>query len=162
METGEDTVSTAPEIQQGSELVGYSKILVATDGSACSALAGRHAIYLAEKLGAELFVLYAVDVARAFHLGIHYGEAVVELERFGKEATVRVREMAEKSGVRCEERVVSGRPHDAIIKASEEIGADLVVVGSTGMTSVERVLIGSESEKVLRYSKRPVLLVRDP
>ena len=69
--------------------------------------------------------------------------------------------MAEKRGVRCKERVVSGRPHDAIIAASEQIGADLVVVGSTGMTSVERVLIGSESEKVLRYCKRPVLLVRD-
>jgi nucleotide-binding universal stress UspA family protein len=107
-------------------------------------------------------VLYAVDVARAFRLGVHFGEAVAKLERFGEHAAARIREMAEKSGVRCEERVMSGRPHEAIIAASEEIEADLVVVGSTGgMTSVRRVLIGSESEKVLHYCKRPVLLVRD-
>jgi nucleotide-binding universal stress UspA family protein len=166
VETEEGTVSVAPEIQEGQEpvgpeQVGFSRILIATDGSACSALAGRHAIYLAERLGAELFVLYAVNLARAFHAGIHYGEAVAELERFGKEATARISEMAEKRGVRCEERVVSGRPHDAIMAVSEEIEADLVVVGSTGMTSVERVLIGSESEKVLHYCKRPVLLIRD-
>lgn len=161
METGESAVSVATESQQGSEPIGYSKILIGTDGSACSTLAGKHAIYLAEKLGAELLVLYAVDMARAYHAGIHYGEAVAELERFGKEATARIREMAEKSGVRCEERLVGGRPHRAIIEVSEEIGADLVIVGSTGMTSVERVLVGSESEKVVRYSKRPVLLVHD-
>ena len=110
METEEGTVSVAPEIQEGPEQVGYSRILIATDGSACSALAGRHAIYLAERLGAELFVLYVVNVARAFHTGIHYGEAVADLERFGTEATARIREMAEKRGVRCEVRVVSGRP----------------------------------------------------
>ena len=56
---------------------------------------------------------------------------------------------------------MSGRPHYAIIAVSEEIEANLVVVGSTGMRSVERVLIGSESEKVLHYCKRPVLLIRD-
>jgi nucleotide-binding universal stress UspA family protein len=161
VKTGEGTVSVAPKGQKGPEPAGYSRILIATDGSSCSALAGRHAIYLAEKLGAKLFVLYAVDVARAFRLGVHFGEAVAELERFGEQAVARVREMAEKSGVRCKDRVVSGRPHEAIIAASEEIEADLVVVGSTGITSVERVLIGSESEKVLRYCKRPVLLVRD-
>ena len=98
VETGEGPVSVAPEIQEGPEQVGYSRILVATDGSTCSALAGRHAIYLAERLGAELFVLYAVNLARAFHAGVHYGEAVAELERFGKEATTRIREMAEKRG----------------------------------------------------------------
>jgi nucleotide-binding universal stress UspA family protein len=38
----------------------------------------------------------------------------------------------------------------------------LVILGSTGATSVERVLLGSEAEKVLHYAKTPVLLVRDP
>lgn len=39
--------------------------------------------------------------------------------------------------------------------------ADLIVVGSTGMTSLERALIGSESEHLMRLSRRPVLLVRE-
>ena len=39
---------------------------------------------------------------------------------------------------------------------------DLRVLGSPGMTSLERALIGSESQKVLLYSERPVLLIREP
>lgn len=83
------------------------------------------------------------------------------LESSGKKANGAVKAMAKDRGLKCEEILVQGRPPKAIIEVSDEIGADLIVVGSTGMTSVERVLIDSESEKVLRYSKRAVLLVRD-
>jgi nucleotide-binding universal stress UspA family protein len=58
--------------------------------------------------------------------------------------------------------VSKGASHEIIILASNEIEADLVVLGSTGMTGLERALIGSVSQKVLLYSERPVLLVREP
>jgi nucleotide-binding universal stress UspA family protein len=54
------------------------------------------------------------------------------------------------------------RPHKSIIRVAEEIGVHLILLGSTGMTSLERALIGSESQKVLLYSQRPVLLVHEP
>lgn len=136
----------------------YRRILVATNGSDCSTLA----VYLAETLGARLYALYSVDVQRAFHVGIHFGEAVVELKKFGHEAVSAVRVLAEGRGLACEEIVAEGTPHRSIIRASDEIEADLIVLGSTGMTSLERALIGSESQKVLLYSERPVLLVREP
>jgi nucleotide-binding universal stress UspA family protein len=140
----------------------YGKILVATDGSDCSVRAAAHAVYLAESLGARLYALYAVDMPRAFHVGIHFGEAVAELEQFGRGAVSDVRKMAERRGLECEEIVAEGSPHESIILVSNEIGADLVVVGSTGVTGLERVLIGSVSQKVLLHSERPVLLVRGP
>jgi nucleotide-binding universal stress UspA family protein len=140
----------------------YRRILVGTDGSKCSANAAAHAVYLANELGARLYVLYSVNVERAYHMGIHYGEAVAELERAGKEATAAIKDMAGAAGVECEEIRASGRPHRALIKKSEEVDADLIVVGSTGMTSLERALIGSESEALMRHSNRPVLLVREP
>jgi nucleotide-binding universal stress UspA family protein len=140
----------------------YRRILVATDGSECSMRAAAHALYLAETLGARLYVLYSVNVQRAFHLGIHFGEAVAELRRFGRDALDAVRRMAEERGLECEEILAEGVPHKTIIRVAEEIGADLIVLGSTGMTSLERALIGSESQKVLLYSERPVLLVREP
>jgi nucleotide-binding universal stress UspA family protein len=140
----------------------YERILVATDGSECSARAVTHAVYLAEVLGARLYALYSVNVHRAFHAGIHFGEAVAELSRFGQDAIDAVREMAEMRGLECEEILVEGVPHKSILRASDEIGADLIVLGSTGMTSLERALIGSESQKVLLYSERPVLLVHEP
>lgn len=81
-----------------------------------------------------------------------------ELERDGEEAIASVKDMA---GVECEEILTSGRPHRAIIRVSDEVGADLIVVGSTGMTSLERAVIGSESESLMRLSKRPVLIVHE-
>ena len=141
----------------------YQRILVGTDGSECSMRAGAHAVYLAEVLGAHLYALYPVNVQRAFHMGIHFGEAVAELGRFGQDAIDAVREMAQERGLECEKILVEGVvPHKSIIRASDEIGADLIVLGSTGMTSLERALIGSESQKVLLYSERPVLLVHEP
>ncbi len=140
----------------------YRRILVATDGSECSMRAAAHALYLAEALGARLYALYSVNVQRAFHMGIHFGEAVAELRRFGRDALDVVRQMAEEWGLECEEILAEDVPHKSIIRVAEEIGADLIVLGSTGMTSLERALIGSESQKVLLYSERPVLLVREP
>lgn len=140
----------------------YRRILVGTDGSRCSENAAAHAVYLARALGAHLYVIYAVNLERAYHMGIHYGEAVAELERSGREATAAVKAAAGEAGVECEEILASGRPHRAIIGKSEEVDADLIVVGSTGMTSLERALMGSESEALMRHSARPVLLVREP
>lgn len=139
----------------------YERILVATDGSECSVRAAAHAVYLAEAVGARLHALYSVDRERAFHMGIHFGEAVADLRESGREAVAAVRKMAEERGLQCEEILTEGAAHKSIILASDEIEADLIVLGSTGMTSLERALIGSQSQKVLLYSERPVLLVRE-
>jgi nucleotide-binding universal stress UspA family protein len=157
----EEITIPAVETVADQEATKYSKILVGIDGSACSLHAARHAVYLAAELGAELFALNAINVERAFHAGIHFGEAVAELEGLGKKALRDVKDIAAEKGVRCEEMPVRGRPHKALIEASEDVGVDLIIVGSTGMTSVERVLLGSESEKVVHYAKCPVLVVRE-
>ncbi|QIN84753.1 universal stress protein [Rubrobacter tropicus] len=142
--------------------VPYRRILVGTDGSGCSERAAAHAVYLAGELGARLYAVNSVNVERAFSAGIHFGEAVAELEKNGREATAAVKAMADSAGVECEEILTTGRPHRAIIQVCDEVDADLVVIGSTGMTSLERALIGSESESLARYSKRPVLIVHQP
>ena len=140
----------------------YRRILVGTDGSACSERAAAHAVYLARSLGARLYAVNSVNVERAFSAGIHFGEAVTELENTGREATAAIRAMADAADVECEEILKSGRPHRMIIQTADEVDADLIVVGSTGMTSLERALIGSESENLMRFSKRPVLIVHQP
>jgi nucleotide-binding universal stress UspA family protein len=97
----------------------------------------------------------------AYHTGVHYGEAIVELEKSGQGATEAIEALAAKDGIRCERMVVSGyKPHQVIIEIAEREGVDCIVVGSTGRSAFERVMIGSESEKVVRFAKCPVLLVR--
>ena len=138
----------------------YQKILVGTDGSACSLRAGEHAVYLAGWLGAELIALNVVNMDWAYHTGIHYGEAIAELEKSGQTVTETVEALASKDGIRCEQRVIKGyKPHQVIVEVAEREGVDCIVVGAIGKGAFERVMIGSESEKVVRLAKCPVLLI---
>jgi nucleotide-binding universal stress UspA family protein len=138
----------------------YSKILMPTDGSAYSEIAAGHAIMIAKSTGAKIFVLNVVNTDLAFHAGIHYSSSITELEKESREATGKIRKMCEENGVVCEEIVTRGQPADTIVRIESEIGADLIVIGSLGMTAIERVLVGSVSEKVLKNANCPVLLVR--
>lgn len=140
--------------------ISYSKILVPTDGSAYSYKASGHAVYLARELGATVYALYVVNDNMAFHAGIHYSEGLTELEKAGFLATDKIRELCDGAGVKCEQSVIRGRPADVILRMAEEHGISCIVMGSIGMSSLERILIGSVSEKVLHQAKCPVLLVR--
>lgn len=140
--------------------VQYKKILVSTDGSDYSYLAGKHAAYLAKNLGAELIVLNVIDVDMAFHAGIHYAESVSVLEQSGKEAVGRIEALCKESGVASKGLVIRGEPRSAILKVAADEQIDCIVMGSIGMSAIERVLVGSVSEGVMRHAKCPVLLVR--
>jgi nucleotide-binding universal stress UspA family protein len=141
--------------------ISYSKILVPTDGSEYSYKAGEHAVYLAKLTGARVYVLNVVEIDMAFRNGIHFREDVCGLEKAAESATGRIKQLCDEAGVPCEEIIAKGKPTDVIVIIADKVGADLIVIGSIGMSAIERVLIGSVSDKVMRHAKRPVLLVRD-
>ncbi|QIN80606.1 universal stress protein [Rubrobacter marinus] len=134
-------------------------VLVATDGSEVSLRAAEYAAQVAGGLGARLFALYVVDEDLTFHSGIHYGDFVGRLSEDGREAAGKVRALAEKAGVEFEELIVLGRPARAIVAVAEELGAEPVVLGSEGKSTLEHALLGSVSEEVLRHANRTVLVV---
>lgn len=138
----------------------YSKILVPTDGSEYSFYAVMHAVYLAKELGAKIFALNVINADLAFHAGIHYAEGKAEMEQAGKEATGKIKALCDEYGVECEELVLEGRPQDVIVDVADKAKVDCIVIGSIGMSALERVLIGSVSDSVLRHAKRPVLMLR--
>ena len=90
--------------------VKYAKILVPTDGSNSAFLAGKHAVYLAKKLGAGVLALNVVDSDLAFHSGLHYADEVSQLEKSGIEATARIKKLCEDAGVPSEEIMAKGSP----------------------------------------------------
>ena len=131
------------------------KILVATDGSEDAMLAARAAADLSDKTGAELHVIHAWQyVAHPLFDPEHYEE---EAERLLQEQT----QLVTDAGAEVREAHLKMAPAvDAILDVGEEIGADLVVVGSRGHGPIGRLLLGSVSEGVVHHATRPVLVLR--
>jgi nucleotide-binding universal stress UspA family protein len=146
----------------------YDRILVPTDGSTVAEAAVDHAVDLAEKYDAELHALFVADVD-----AVSYGLGTEQLDRisqgnFGgmtdlrddaEAATGYVRDNAEPLGVSVVEHHAGGRPHAVIADYAEEYDVDLIVMGSHGRSGVRRALLGSVTERTLRSTHVPVLVV---
>lgn len=138
----------------------YSNILVPTDGSEYSLYAASHAVYLAKECGAKLYALNVINADLAFHAGIHYAESKAEMETVGKEAVYKIKALCDEHGVECEGMIVEGGPRETIVDVACKVNAGCIVMGSIGMSAIERVLLGSVSDGVIRHAKCPVLIVR--
>ena len=121
-------------------------ILLATDGSLHSRRAATVAASIAVTCG---LTLTAVSVAEPHAADADAGAHV-------EQALAAVR----AAGVDASGRVLTGRPHEAILRAAGEVGADLIVLGRRGMNPVRRALVGSTSEQVAGRSDCAVLIVR--
>ena len=138
----------------------YSQILVPTDGSPASDAAIEHAIDLADRYGATLHALYVVDGAAYSTLEAGAEIVVDALESEGKEATRRVADAAEDAGVDCETTVTSGTAYRSIRDYVDGHAIDMIVMGTHGRKGLDRYLLGSVTERVVRTSDVPVLTVR--
>lgn len=141
-------------------IAGYSNLLLATDGSQEARLAAAHAVYLAKALGATLGVVYVVNTHNAQSLGLHLAEAVREMRQEAQQLTNEVVAAAREAGVRAEGIVAEGNPGRAIVQAAEDRKADVIVMGATGRSGLQELLMGSVSGYVADHAKRPVLIVR--
>jgi nucleotide-binding universal stress UspA family protein len=99
------------------------------------------------------------DIRKLTSRLVHYREFIEILTQVGREATGKVRALAEKVGVEAEELVVLGRPEQTILLVAEELGADPIVLGAEGVSRLEHAFIGSVSAEALRHADRTVLVV---
>jgi nucleotide-binding universal stress UspA family protein len=136
----------------------YETILHPTDGSEASMAAADHAIELAAENRAALRFLYVVD-ASTLAADDFSGVLLENLERSGRAALEDLVERAEAAGVDAVTAVETGVPHREILADAEDAGADLIVMGTHGRTGLDRFLLGSVSERVVRTADVPVLVV---
>ena len=134
----------------------YDKILVPTDGSDCAAKALEHAEQLADMFDAEIHLLYVVDV-RMNTAGEYYANMMGNLREAGSKRLDKISEDLDRDKVVS--KVVEGVPHTEINDYAEENGIELVVMGTHGRTGLNRLLIGSTTEKIVRTSNVPVMTV---
>jgi nucleotide-binding universal stress UspA family protein len=142
----------------------FNAIVVGTDGSGTAGEAVRQATALARTCGAKLHLVTAYRPLETMYLapevlpaGIH------ELVDPGAEAGKVVAEAAAKvraEGVEVETHACAGDPAGALIDIAESASADLIVVGSRGMTTKARFLLGSVPNKVAHHAPCTVMIVR--
>jgi len=138
----------------------YDTILVPTDGSPASAVALEHAIDLAAQYDATLHALYVVD-GTAYSTLEAGSEIVVEaLEEEGEAATERVATAAAAEDVDVTTTVAGGTAYRTIQEYVEDNDIDLIVMGTHGRKGLDRYLLGSVTERVVRTADVPVLTVR--
>ncbi|MEP6624763.1 MAG: universal stress protein [Acidimicrobiia bacterium] len=140
----------------------YTSIVVGTDGSETAAIAVQHALELAQLGGATLHIVHAYHPVNPVGaaLGAIDPDAVrAALAEHGAAVCAEASAAAEQAGVAHETHVVAGDPSDALITVTEEVGADLLVVGNRGMTGVKRFVLGSVPNKVSHHAHCSVLIV---
>lgn len=145
----------------------FRTILVPTDFSSCARRALDYAADLARASGALLVVHHATELP----LGVHGSERIhpegareaVRVDEYARStARAHLDDEAERLGgdVRVITRAEIGSTVHSILQAAEEMGADLIVMGTHGRTGLRRGLMGSVAERVVRGATCPVLTLR--
>ena len=140
----------------------YDEILFPTDGEPASQAALDHAVELAERYDAQLHVLYVVDTTAYASFDAGAETIVSALREQGETAVESAVETAEDADIRTVSAVVSGSPHSEIIEYAATEGVDLIVMGTHGRTGLDRYLLGSVTDRVVRTAETPVLTVHPP
>ena len=148
----------------------YNKILLPTDGSKNSEKAIEHALTIAEFEDAEIIILNVVD--SVYLTGLPEEDLITKsemiLEEESKKVTKRVEEIiknieAEKGSegkeIKMSTRTIEGNAADVILKLSEQEDIDLIVIASSGKHMLDRFLLGSVTEKTVRHTKVPILVI---
>ena len=146
----------------------YRRILVPVDGSAASLLGLKQAIGLAKDQRAQLRVLNVVDeliIAPMMMEPVPFDvtRMLAPLRAEGRKVLERAAAVAAESGVKVQTAQVDSRARavsDAILADAQRSDADVIVMGTHGRRGLNRLLLGSDAERVLREARVPVLLVR--
>jgi nucleotide-binding universal stress UspA family protein len=143
------------------------KLLIATDGSKFSNKAVDYAVDMAKQLQYDVIALYVLNLKHfeLYALQHHdditgYEEEDLKLKREGEEALSHATQKGKEAGVHVTVKIVRGYPPEQIMKIAKEEGVSLIALGHLGKTGVERILLGSVSEAVVRNAPCPVLVVR--
>lgn len=144
----------------------FKHILFPTDGSAMSETVSQRCVALAREMGAKISAFYVIP---EFHVFAYAPGMVTDTpEQYHQFSEVSARKIldsvqraADEAGVVCTTLFVANdHPFEAIVKAAQDHGCDLICMASHGRKGVKGVLLGSETQKVLTHTDVPVLVYR--
>jgi len=140
-------------------VVGWEKILLATDGSSRSRKAADRALELAQIYGSELLVVSVQDFPAAIR-GVAPRERL-ELLKICEDHVAEVIQRAEALQIKAEGIILEGTAYTAIADLAQENQVNLIVMGSHGKAGLSRLLMGRVTERVIGHAPCPVLVVKE-
>jgi universal stress protein A len=144
----------------------FYRIIVPTDFSSCSEEAWRLAQRLAGMSGAELVLTHVLTEAPLFREGPFIMPKVREVFEAARSfADAALEEWAAKAraeGLSARSMLRSGVAYQEIVALAGDERADLIVIGTHGRGGIDRALLGSVADRVIRLAPCPVLSVREP
>ncbi|MDY9926941.1 universal stress protein [Methanosarcina sp.] len=143
--------------------VNFKKIMIATDGSVCSRMAANNGIELARLSGGTVYAVYVVSTDYFSSMAVDFDwERMKEaLKKEGRSAVSYVKRAGELEGVDVKPILLEGHPADELIRYAGENEMDIVVMGTLGRTGLDRLLLGSVAENVVRHCKVPVMVISE-
>ncbi|MBT2618993.1 MULTISPECIES: universal stress protein [unclassified Bacillus (in: firmicutes)] len=138
----------------------YRNILLAVDGSEHSLRATEEAVKIASLIeNCTIELVYVVDFSKAKEEVLHsYGKEELELSR--RKKLLPIEERLETNNVPYTFKVLRGEPGPSIVEYANKEKFDLVIIGSRGLNSLQEMVLGSVSHKVVKRVKCPVLIVK--
>src|SRR5215472_5001754 len=145
----------------------FERIVCPVDFSEYSGKAYDYAYSLAKHYGAKLFVEHVVQPLQAAYPYYAFPEATLRdtCSQLSTDAENGLRELVKthpRNGLQPECVIRQGFPWESILSFAEERSADLIVMGTHGRRGLDRLTMGSVTERVLRKARCPVLAVRKP
>jgi len=142
----------------------FEKILYPTDFSDVSKKALDYLAQLKDAGTKEIVVLHVID-EKGINAISRYGSGSAQtvIGRIKEEAREEGKKIEKKlgqSGLTVKVRIEVGVPLKEILKVEEEEKVSAIVIGSHGKTNLEEMFLGSVSEKVMRLSKKPVMVIK--
>ena len=138
----------------------FKKVLIATDGSMRTQSAVATGIEIAKQHKSKIYAVYVVDTVTftSIPMDVTWENMYQLLKDEGEAAVNAVKDQA--PGTDVEGRVLEGNPAVEITKFAAENGVDLIVMGTLGKSGIDRILLGSTAEKVIRIAGCPVLVIK--
>lgn len=143
------------------ETLKIKRILLPVDGSEYSEKAAERALFLAKNFNASVDILFVVELPlELYEPPAELVNLIETLRNEGEEIVRKLKLKFKEEGVPSETYVIQGNVAEEILGLSDKVEADLIVMGSHGRTGLKRLLLGSVTEKVINFGKKPVLVVK--
>ncbi len=137
------------------------KLLLAVDGIKGISHTMKTAVDLAKKTDSELHVIHVGMLSRWTHPDTLSDAQYNKLKQEAQERLDRdVQQIKDMDGTVTESYVRMGKVDGEIIKLSEELGADIIIIGNREQNTASRILLGNDGESIVRHAPCTVMVVR--